>query len=97
MRSISKKIAQGLIPVAAVVLVGGAVPAAAQNEEEAAANAEDDVNAANRIICRRMPPPVGTRIGARRICKTQLEWAQLQDEGETIVREVQVRIPLNAN
>lgn len=27
-----------------------------------------------RVVCQRMPPPPGTRIGGRNICKTQAEW-----------------------
>ncbi|MEQ9663804.1 MAG: hypothetical protein RLN87_14810 [Parasphingopyxis sp.] len=35
-----------------------------------------EVNASNEVRCRRYPPPTGTRIGARNVCKTEAQWAQ---------------------
>jgi hypothetical protein len=32
----------------------------------------------NRIVCREYPPPTGTRIGARKVCKTAHQW-QIED------------------
>jgi hypothetical protein len=42
---------------------------------------------ANKVTCKRFPPPVGTRLGERKICKTQAEWkAERQDTRELMDR-----------
>jgi hypothetical protein len=54
-----------------------AAPAAAA---PAAAPAEDP----NKVVCRSLEAPTGTRLGVRRECKTQKEWddARLQTQKE---------------
>lgn len=54
-----------------------AAPAAAA---PAAAPTEDP----NKVVCRNMDAPTGTRLGVRRECKTQKEWddARLQTQKE---------------
>lgn len=42
-----------------------------------------------QIVCRRMPPPAGTRIGARNICRTQAEWDLLQQQNREEVQRQQ--------
>lgn len=32
-------------------------------------------------ICRHVEPPVGTRMGSKRVCKTAAEWKATQGEG----------------
>lgn len=60
-------------------------PAAAQAPEDGETDEErvivPDINASTRIICRNIGPPPGSRIGARRICKTEAEWNRLRAEG----------------
>jgi hypothetical protein len=56
-----------------------AAPAAA-----AAAPAAEPAADPNKLVCRNMEAATGTRLGARRECKTQKEWddARLQTERE---------------
>ncbi|MFN2259018.1 MAG: hypothetical protein ABR601_04185 [Parasphingopyxis sp.] len=56
------------------------------SEQEAATEA-DEIIAANRIVCRRYPPPTGSRIGARNICLTQSQWDRLGAEQRNMLDE----------
>lgn len=38
------------------------------------AKAEGEPAKATDVVCKKFPPPAGTRIGKRQICKTQAEW-----------------------
>lgn len=62
-----------------------AMPASAQSSASDDNASERETNAGNRIVCRRMPPPTGTRIGPRRICKTQHEWDLMDQETRDIM------------
>lgn len=72
----------GLAVVAAGLLCS---PALTQSAEQASAEENrltiPDVNVGTRIICRDPGPRPGSRIGGRRICKTEAEWNRLQSEG----------------
>lgn len=39
----------------------------------------------NEVLCRRTPPPIGTRMGARRQCATRAEW-QRRDAERAMLR-----------
>ena len=67
--------------LAIVVALGMAFPVnAVEQESSDAAEGVQRLTAANRIICRRFPPPVGTRIGSRNICLTQMQWERYDEE-----------------
>lgn len=51
-----------------------ATPASAFDDVQPSAQNTEEVSQARRIVCRRLPPPSGTRIGLRNVCKTQAEW-----------------------
>jgi hypothetical protein len=51
----------------------------------------------NQVICKKFPPPVGTRVGSRQICKTQAEWDMIDRNQEEVMEEVQNRSPLTSN
>jgi len=38
------------------------------------------------VVCRRLAPPTGSRLGPRNVCKTRADWRALQEESR---REVQ--------
>lgn len=78
--------------VALAVGLAAALPSTgfAQQQTDAADNTDNATNAANEIICRREPPPVGSRIGARRICKTRLEWDRIRDEARQTLQDAQI-------
>lgn len=61
-----------------------AAPAAAQDGLDA-----ESFDGPNEIECRRIPPPPGTRLGQRNICKTRAEWQQLQRENRNEVMRQQ--------
>lgn len=80
---------------AIVAAIGLAAPVLAQDDEAhspLAANQADGTSASTRVVCRRYPPPVGTRIGARRICKTEREWQQAEAEQRYVLERVQRNI-----
>ncbi len=66
-----------------------AVPSFAQDAEEGAEDAERS-NPATTIVCRRYPAPTGSRIGTRRICRTQAEWTAADREARLAVERNQV-------
>ena len=56
------------------------------------ASVEDSVQASlNRIVCRNSPPPVGSRIGGARVCKTQREWNRMRQEGQDQLNRLQIQ------
>ena len=73
--------------IAAAASMIAAVPASAQSSASQQAD-EGEMNANNRVVCRRMPPPTGTRIGPRRICKTQHEWDIIDQETRDVMENV---------
>jgi hypothetical protein len=34
----------------------------------------------NEVVCKRMDPPTGTRLGSRQICKTNAQWDAMHQE-----------------
>lgn len=72
--------------IPAIVHANGPVEEAAASE---AARNSDKEGGANAYICKRMPPPVGTRLGARQICKTRGEWVRLEREAQNDLRKLQ--------
>lgn len=66
-------------------------PALAQGDTTLRAAAPESVNAVSEVICRRIAPPTGSRIGPRNICKTQHEWDLINRESRTVVEEAQYR------
>lgn len=67
-----------------------AIPGYAQNAEEDAANEGDTSNPATTIVCRRSAAPTGTRIGRRRICRTEAEWIRSDAEARIAIERAQV-------
>ncbi|MCJ8190925.1 hypothetical protein [Sphingomicrobium aestuariivivum] len=71
--------------------VTAAPPAEQQAREEAAAAAAEataDARGDNAYVCRKFPPPTGTRLGRdRQICKTQQEWDQIDSDVRTSSQE----------
>lgn len=63
--------------------------ASSQSVDEGAT--EDTTNASNTVICRRTPAPTGTRIGSRRICKTEAQWQRLEEEQRTALENSGLR------
>jgi len=66
---------------------------AAQNPPTQAAPAAQQPAAAqsyaNTVVCKKFPPPVGSRIGPRKICKTQAEWDLIRLDNQEVMERVQ--------
>jgi hypothetical protein len=82
-------LAAGMLPTASFAQTAAPVQTAAP------AQAGDTTQTANsdldQVVCRTMPPPVGTRLGARRECHTQREWKAQMDEAQKMMRESSLR------
>lgn len=75
--------------IALLCAVGGgflAVPAMGWNQDPASEEIAES-SSSEEVVCRRTPPPVGSRIGGRRICKTEREWALLDAENQGVLRD----------
>lgn len=70
----------GLSVCASAAMADAAAPAPVPATQPAANQAELD-----KMVCRTLAPATGTRIGARRECRTQREWddIRLQSQKET--------------
>lgn len=81
-------------------LASANVSAVGPEEEAAAAEAaertQEEKGGPNAYVCKKFPPPVGSRLGKRQICKTQAEWDQLEKDMHDGVRKMQ-RKPCDAN
>ncbi|MBC7987628.1 MAG: hypothetical protein H7X93_13325 [Sphingomonadaceae bacterium] len=77
-----------LTPLAlAVTMIATPVPAFA--ELPALGDRAERVTDGTRVVCRRMPPPSGSRLGVRNICRTQADWDLLQQENRLEVQRQQ--------
>lgn len=76
----------------AIMLLGVAtlaLPVHAQNDTTLSDGATDGDNPSTTVICRRYPPPTGSRIGARRICRTEAQWVQHDTEHRLAIEREQ--------
>ena len=73
---------------AAIVMAGSSL--AQEDNSGVGVNEADGSNPATNVICRQYPPPVGTRIGARNVCKTEMEWDQADAESRQVVERAQI-------
>jgi len=46
----------------------------------AAAVEKKQTSNANEILCKKFPAPTGTRLGDRKICKTNAQWQTIEQE-----------------
>ena len=47
--------------------------------------------AADPVVCKTYPPPIGTLIGERRICHTESEWRQITNDSQDATKDLQTR------
>ena len=45
----------------------------------------------NKIVCKKLPPPIGSRIGPRKICKTVANWRRQAQDADDATGEIQRR------
>ena len=82
------------ITMIAVAGLASAAQPAVQEEREAAARAAAEATAdargSNAYVCKKLPPPPGSRIArGRQICKTQAEWTAMEEDAQTAMEEAQ--------
>ncbi|WP_298016023.1 hypothetical protein [uncultured Parasphingopyxis sp.] len=66
----------------------------AQADDTAEGNWEP--TAATRIVCRSLPARVGSRIGTRRVCATQMQWDRWRQENRDVLENAGVRSRVGA-
>lgn len=74
-----------LFAMTATALMATAAPA-----QEAPAGKESKEAAKggpNEVICKKMPPPAGTRLRARKECRTKAEWDALAAQTRDALRD----------
>lgn len=70
------------------------LPASASADGEKGVIADEDSAAANdaaTVVCKRQPPPVGSRLGSKKVCKTNAAWKLERDAAGSAARENQDR------
>ncbi|MGB7404832.1 MAG: hypothetical protein WA906_04020 [Pacificimonas sp.] len=82
------KLAAFVAAVGVIVATGASaqVTTRAANEAAVQASVEDPDE---RTICKREPPPIGSRVGGRKICKTESEWQRLAEAHQNDIRDYQ--------
>ena len=85
------KTSLGVIAVAGLAFFASAAtadPTASTTPVQAAAApaATEDLD---KVECRSLPPETGTRIGARRQCRTIRDWNELRDRAQKALNDVQ--------
>jgi hypothetical protein len=58
------------------------------NTDQAAASQGEGEN---KIVCKKLPPPTGSRIGPRKICKTVADWRRQAQIADDVTTEIQKR------
>lgn len=87
------KIREFSIATAAAALLFIPLSAASADDDKGVVANEDSAAADNdeTIRCKRVPPPVGSRLGAKKICKTNAAWRLEREAAAAAARENQDR------
>ena len=72
----------------ALLMLASSAPAFAQATSIESSNSAHKSSDPNRLVCE-VAQTTGTRLGARKVCKTAAEWAQLKEETRQNVEKVQ--------
>lgn len=72
---------KSLIMIVVAAAVAGPVladdPAPTTTAPAAQGDAESDTSYLDKIVCKVLPPPTGTRLGSRKVCQTERQWRAL--------------------
>jgi hypothetical protein len=83
------------LALSAILVFAVPVPAMGATPGDQAANTADEKTAEDqKLICRKAQPPVGSRLGPKRVCGTAAEWRQRDAttrESKNFVAEIQAR------
>ena len=77
-----------ILSAALATMIAGDTPASTKEEKKAELD---------QVVCKRFPPPVGSRLGARKVCATKREWAIQEMDQDTAMDNVQTRTSLQSN
>ena len=72
-----------------------AAQASAQGQAPAAPQPAAKTSYLDKVVCKKFPPPVGTRLGERKICKTQADWDMIRQQEYEALDRVQGRKATN--
>lgn len=83
-----RKFALLLVSTAGLMVLGGVARA---EGSQASPDAVQVVPAGDpdKLVCKSLAPPTGTRLGSRRECKTQREWDDIQRQARQQVEQQQ--------
>ena len=81
---------RALLPGLAIAAAFG-VARAEEPQSQPPANAADSAPPDDKdpIVCRTFPPPLGSRIGERKICHKLSEWNRMQQQTQDSLRQVE--------
>lgn len=71
----------GMVVIGSAALADSPAPAPAPAAAPTAAAPEQQADR-DRVVCRTEAPATGTRLGARRICRTQHEWDDIRQQSQ---------------
>jgi len=79
-----------MVTVAGMAFAGSAAMADAAPPPPAPAAADAaKTNDLDKMVCRSMAPPTGSRIGVRRECRTQREWDDIRQQSQKITNQME--------
>ena len=79
-----------MVTVAGMAFAGSAAMAdAAPPPPAPAATDAAKTSDLDKMVCRTMAPATGTRIGARRECRTQREWDDIRQQSQKITSQME--------
>lgn len=55
--------------------------------------AQDEVEASDndKVVCKKEPPPIGSRMGGKKVCRTVAEWRRIQATAKQVTDEIKGR------
>lgn len=68
-----------------------AVTASGTATQDPADSGAKSAQAEEEQVCKRLPPPVGSRVRGKRVCKTEAQWEAERQAAEELARETQTR------
>ncbi|MDE1940312.1 MAG: hypothetical protein KGI68_14925 [Alphaproteobacteria bacterium] len=51
--------------------------------------AQDQTSALDQVVCKRLPPPTGTRLGGKTVCQTRKQWLELEQNSQDMLEKVE--------
>lgn len=83
-----------LVSVTGLMVCSAGAMASIATSADSAPTATDATQASatadpNKMVCKTMPPPTGTRLGSRHECHTQAEWDERMREDQKKTSQIQ--------